>query len=213
MTPDHLRISTDRLLLRPFTHDDAPAFADMQARPDVTRYLMHEPRDEQASRQALERNRGLRFEADGDRLALAGTDKTSGGFVGEFMLVLQSREHRGGEVGYVIHPDHQGKGYATEGTREMLRLGFDTLGLHRIVGRLDARNDASAAVLRKLGMRHEARFMRNEFVKGEWTDEDVYALLADEWRDAAGGHSEGRLRIAGDAKTPFTSSPRGTRRT
>lgn len=186
MTPDHLRIGTDRLLLRPFTHDDELAFADMQARPDVTRYLMHEPRDIHASRQALERNRSVRFETDGDRLALAGIDTTSGGFVGEFMLALRSREHRDGEVGYVVHPDHQGKGYATEGAREMLRLGFDTLGLHRIVGRLDARNTASAAVLRKLGMRHEAHFVRNEFVKGEWTDEAVYALLADEWRDAAG---------------------------
>lgn len=186
MTPDNLRISTDRLLLRPFTHDDAPAFAEMQARPDVARYLMHEPGDEQVSRQALERNMDVRLEANGDRLALAGIEKTSGGFVGEFVLMLRSREHGGGEIGYVLHPDRHGKGYATEGAREMLRLGFDTLGLHRIVGKLDARNAASAAVLRKLGMRHEARFVRNEFVKGEWTDEDVYALLADEWRDKAG---------------------------
>ncbi len=146
---------------------------------------MYEPRDKQAAREALERNQHLRFEADGDRITLAGVETSSGDFVGEFVLILREREHRCGEVGYVLHPNHQGKGYATEGAREMLRLGFDTFGLHRIIGRLDARNTASARVLSKLGMRHEARFVRNGFIKGVWTDEDVYAMLADEWRGAA----------------------------
>ncbi len=181
----HLHIETDRLLLRPFTHDDEPTFADLQSRPGVTRYLMYEPRDKQAAREALERSMALRFEADGDRIALAGVETSSGDFVGEFSLVLRDREHRGGEIGYVLHPAHHGKGYATEGAREMLRLGFDTFGLHRIIGRLDARNTASARVLSKLGMRHEARFVRNGFIKGGWTDEDVYAMLADEWEGAA----------------------------
>ena len=53
----------------------------------------------------------------------------------------------------------------------MLRHGFDGLGLHRIVGRLDARNTASARVLERLGMRREAHLRENEYVKGEWTDE------------------------------------------
>lgn len=181
---NHLHIETDRLLLRPFTHDDEPAFADLLARPDVTRFLLHEPREKHAARKALERNMAPRFAATGDRIALAGVETSSGDFVGEFSLNLRDRENRGGEIGYVLHPAHQGKGYATEGAREMLRLGFNTHGLHRIVGRLDARNTASARVLSKLGMRHEARFVRNEFIKGEWTDEDVYALLADEWRGA-----------------------------
>jgi hypothetical protein len=53
--------------------------------------------------------------------------------------------------------------------------------MHRIIGRIDARNTGSSAVLEKLGMRREAHFVRNEIVKGEWTDEVVYAILADEW--------------------------------
>jgi RimJ/RimL family protein N-acetyltransferase len=64
---------------------------------------------------------------------------------------------------------------------EMLRVGFDELGLHRVIGRLDARNAGSAAVLERLGMRREALLVDNEWVKGEWTSELVYALLAAEW--------------------------------
>jgi RimJ/RimL family protein N-acetyltransferase len=63
----------------------------------------------------------------------------------------------------------------------MLHLGFVDLGLHRILGRLDARNAASANVLERLGMRREAHILENEFVKGEWTDELLYAMLAREW--------------------------------
>jgi RimJ/RimL family protein N-acetyltransferase len=84
-----------------------------------------------------------------------------------------------------VHPDHQGHGYATEATGLVLRLGFEELGLHRIVGRLDARNVASAGVLERLGMRREAHLRENEFVKGEWVDELVYAMLASEWRERA----------------------------
>ncbi len=56
------------------------------------------------------------------------------------------------------------------------------MGLHRIAGRLDGRNAASAAVLRSLGMRQEAHLVENEWVKGEWTDEIVYAMLRTEWQ-------------------------------
>ena len=52
----------------------------------------------------------------------------------------------------------------------MLAIGFDGLGLHRIVGRLDARNRASARVLERLGMRREAHRVENERVKGEGVD-------------------------------------------
>ena len=86
----------------------------------------------------------------------------------------------------MFHPEHHGRGYATEATAELLRLGFEELGLHRMYGRLDARNSASARVLEKLGMRHEAQLVENEWVKGEWTDEAIYAMLDREWEARAG---------------------------
>jgi RimJ/RimL family protein N-acetyltransferase len=106
----------------------------------------------------------------------------AGRVIGDVVLLRVSREHRTGEVGYIFHPDHAGHGYATEAARAMLGLGFEGFGMHRIIGRLDARNAASARVLERLGMRREAHFVRNEFIKGEWTDELVYALLETEWR-------------------------------
>ncbi len=65
----------------------------------------------------------------------------------------------------------------------MLRLGFDDLGLHRIIGRCDARNTASARLMERLGMRREAHFRENEWFKGEWGDELIYAMLDREWSE------------------------------
>jgi RimJ/RimL family protein N-acetyltransferase len=65
--------------------------------------------------------------------------------IGEVILKWASREHRQGEIGYAFHPRCAGKGYATEAAGVMLRLGFDDLGLRRIIGRLDVRNTASRA--------------------------------------------------------------------
>jgi alkylation response protein AidB-like acyl-CoA dehydrogenase len=72
--------------------------------------------------------------------------------------------------------------YATEAAEAVVALAFGSYDLHRDYGRLEARNLASARVLEKLGMRREAHLVENEWVKGEWQSELVYALLAREWR-------------------------------
>src|SRR5438128_1534770 len=117
----------------------------------------------------------------GPALTLAADLAQTGEVVGHCMLVWHSQEHEQGEVGYVFNPAFQGRGLATEAVGALLRLGFDGLGQHRITGRLDARNVASARVLERAGLRREAHLVENEFVKGEWTDEVIYAMLRSEW--------------------------------
>jgi RimJ/RimL family protein N-acetyltransferase len=97
------------------------------------------------------------------------------------MLSFTSAQHRGGEVGWVLNPDHSGRGYATEAAHAVLHLAFDGLGLHRVVARVDARNDPSLRLAARLGMRREVHLMANEWFKGEWSDEIDFALLEDAW--------------------------------
>jgi RimJ/RimL family protein N-acetyltransferase len=182
LKPDY-PIMTDRLILRPYTLDDLDDLYEIQSRPEVTRYLYWGARDQEEVREALEKKiRDSVLGDEGDALTLAVVLPETGTVIGDVLLVWVSREHRQGEVGYIFHPDHGGRGYATEAAEVVLRLGFEELGLHRIVGRLDGRNTASARVLERLGLRREAHFVQNELVKGEWTDEVVYAMLRDEWR-------------------------------
>lgn len=109
-------------------------------------------------------------------------EKASSEVIGDGTLFLLSAEHRQGEIGFVFNPEHHGHGYATETAGLLLELAFVEFGLHRVIGRLEPRNAASARVLERVGMRREAHFRENEFVKGEWQSELVYAILGHEWR-------------------------------
>jgi RimJ/RimL family protein N-acetyltransferase len=182
LRPDY-PIATARLLLRPFTPDDLDALNSFQSRADVARYLYWSPRSRAESAAALaKRIHSATLTKEGQFLAVAVELASSGRLIGDLNLEWVSSEHRQGEIGFVFHPDHHGKGLAAEAVTELLRLGFEDLGLHRIVGRCDGRNAASIALMERLGMRKEAHLKENEFVKGEWTDELIYAMLEDEWK-------------------------------
>jgi RimJ/RimL family protein N-acetyltransferase len=149
------------------------------SRPEVARWTYWEPRSVDEVSRALDR------QINQDRtkeLALVAELRATGAVVGHLTLSLGPSEHKQGEIGFMFHPDHQGKGYATEASAALIGLAFTTYDLHRVCGRLERRNTASARVLEKLGMRREADLIENEWVKGEWQSEAVYALLAREWR-------------------------------
>lgn len=118
---------------------------------------------------------------EGQSLTLGIEVAQTGELAGDVVLFWHSREHLGGEIGYVLDPGFTGHGYATEAAHAMLRLAFEQLGLHRVIGRLDERNEPSARLLRRLGMRQEARLVHNELFKGEWATELDFAMLAEEW--------------------------------
>ena len=194
-------LESERLLLRRFTAEDFESLLAIQSRSDVARWLYWEPRSEEQVRAALARKiAASTFVGDGDSLSYAVVVKASSQVIGDGSLLLVSAQQRQGEIGFLFHPDHHGRGYATETGRLLMRLAFEEFGLHRVIGRLEPRNTASARVLERLGMRKEAHFVENEFVKGEWQSELVYALLEQEWRaresvEAASGGRAGRARL------------------
>lgn len=181
LRPDY-PIKLDRLLLRPFAESDLDAVHAYQRLPEVARYLMWPPRNREQTAASLKyRIDHPTLEKEGDVLVFAVELQETGTLIGEVNLAWVSEANRTGEFGFVFDPCHHGRGYAREAATEVLRLGFEQAGLHRIIGRADARNTASAGLMSRLGLRREAHFVKNEYVKGEWTDEVVYAILADEW--------------------------------
>jgi RimJ/RimL family protein N-acetyltransferase len=162
-------IETARLNLRPFEERDIDDLFEYHAQPEVARFLYWNARSRSETEKVLKKR------------MLTKLNKV----IGDISLVLRSEEHQQGEIGFVFHPAYHGQGYATEASKMMLSLGFDEFGLHRIFGRCDARNEASAKLMERLGMRREAHFVHNEIFKGEWGDELVYAILEDEWNKRA----------------------------
>ena len=90
------------------------------------------------------------------------------------------------ELGWVFHPDHTRRGYATEAVRALIRLCFDDLGLRRVTAGCFAANESSWRLMERVGMRRESYSVRESLHRsGEWLDGMEYALLADEWRPEA----------------------------
>lgn len=175
-----LRLSTDRLLLRPFTPRDVDDLLAVRSRSDVNRYLYGEPMDRRDAADWVRRAMvSDRLVGPGDDLSLA--VELQGRVIGDVLLRWAENEHRQGEVGFVFHPDAGGHGYATEAVTALLGLAFSVVRLHRVHGQCDARNAASAALMRRVGMRQEAHLRENEWVKGEWTDALELAVLRSDW--------------------------------
>jgi RimJ/RimL family protein N-acetyltransferase len=86
------------------------------------------------------------------------------------------------EIGITLAPAHQSKGYATEALKAVLDLLFVRLNKHRVMASVDPRNLASMALMTRLGLRKEGHFLQSLWLKGEWVDDVVFAMLASEWK-------------------------------
>ena len=173
-------------MLRPIDAvGDIDAIHAYASREDVCRYIPWTPKTRDEVAAWLPRRDTTTIAAPGTAASLAITLHETGELVGDVMLIWESAENRTVEIGYVVNPDHAGHGYATEAARAMLAMAFDRLDMHRVVGHVDARNPASAAVLSHLGMRQEAVLVENEWFKGSWSTMLTFAMLEREWRSRA----------------------------
>ena len=180
-------VHTLRLALRPATANDAAATWQFRRLPEVSRWLTQ--------------NTGTLTEYRAQFLAPDSLAKTivvelDGRVIGDLMLEVQDAwsqtevadRARGtqGELGWVLHPAHTGRGYATEVVRALLDIAFDELQLRRVTAACFAANEASWRLMERLGMRRETYNVRESLHRsGEWLDGMVYALLADEHRTTA----------------------------
>ena len=176
-------LRTPRLLLRPLARDDWPAVHAYTADPAVMRYVPEGVLAEEQVQTFIAAN----AENSAVVAAVLASEQRLIGHL-PFHPWYAERIY---EIGWVFHPRYQGQGYATEAAAALLRYGFETLGLHRIIATCQPENVASWRVMEKLGMLREAHF-RKVFPVDEatWLDEYLYAMLEEDWfarRDASSG--------------------------
>lgn len=174
-----MELVTERLVLREFFEDDWLALRAIEFQPEVTRYMMRDVTSDLSIRTYIARAMATAQAEPRMEFDLAIT--LGAQFIGRCGLKRKEHEERLGEIWYLLDPAHQGNGYAIEATRALLRLGFEELGLHRIHADVDPRNLPSVRLLERVGMRREAHFLKDVWIKGEWCDTLIYAILDDEW--------------------------------
>lgn len=178
-------VRTTRLAIRPATADDLEATWAFRRDPEISEWLTHSVRDREHYAEVFLEPRRL-----GSTLVI----EHDGTVVGDLMLriedpwsqteVADQAKGRQAELGWVIAPEHAGRGIATEAARELLRICFEHLGLHRVVALCFADNEPSWRVMERIGMRREAHNVRDSLHRTRgWLDGYGYALLAEEWRE------------------------------
>jgi RimJ/RimL family protein N-acetyltransferase len=180
-------VRTARLSLRRTTPDDLEATWEYRGLAEVGRWLTSASSTVDEYRATFE---------DPERLAMLLVVELDGAVIGDLMVKVgdawaqaEVKEQARGvqaELGWVIHPDHTGHGYASEAVRELLRLCFDELHLRRVTADCFADNEASWRLMERVGMRREVHTLQESLHRsGRWLDGLGYALLADEWRGRA----------------------------
>jgi RimJ/RimL family protein N-acetyltransferase len=170
-------LRTARLTLREIEDSDAPHANAYESLPEVVRYTT---RDACTLDETLARIRQVRADTAADTprrtYDLAIVPDAIGHMIGRVGFKLVHPEHREAEIWYMTHPAHRGRGYVTEAMRALLRHGV-SIGIHRFYADCDPRNVDSIRVCERLAMTREAHLRETYWLKGEWCDTYLYALL------------------------------------
>jgi RimJ/RimL family protein N-acetyltransferase len=170
------RIVTERLVLRRARIDDLEAMHAVLSNRAAMRYWSSLPHER------IEETR----EWLGNMIA------SDPGISDDFVVELEGRVigkagfYRLPEIGYILHPDHWGRGYATEALRAVIAHAFARHAIPAIKADIDPRNTASIRLLTKLGFVESGRASRTWHIGGEWCD-SVYLTLTPPapWRTSA----------------------------
>jgi RimJ/RimL family protein N-acetyltransferase len=174
------RLESEQLILRRFVDSDLAPFLAYRNDPEVARYQAWESCTMREATAMIEELKSLQPGIPGEWFQFAIELKETGALIGDCALKVE-QDGRQAEIGYTLSREHQGKGYASEAVSRLLDYAFGDLGLHRVVAITHQENEASFALLKRLGMRREGCFVQNTWFKGKWASEYLYAVLADEW--------------------------------
>ncbi|MES2317369.1 MAG: GNAT family N-acetyltransferase [Pseudomonadota bacterium] len=174
-------LTTDRLVLRWLTADDAADQFALFSDPEVMRYWSCAPWTGIAqARAAIEEV--LADYRNGTSLRFAITLRDSGAFIGNIRLYDFFDQNRRCGIGYAIGQPHWGKGYLGEAMTAVLDHAFASLDLNRIEADIDPRNEASARLLERMRFVKEGYMRERWIVNGEICDTAFYGLLKSDWQ-------------------------------
>ncbi len=173
-------LTTQRLRLRPFSLDDALRVQELAGAYEIaetTANIPHPYEDGVAEEwisthaEAFEHEQGV---------SLAIELLPDGPLIGAIGLMLHLK-HEWAELGYWIGVPYWNRGYCTEAAREVLRYGFQEMGLNRIQARYMPKNPASGRVMEKIGMQREGVLRQSLKRFGEIEDAVMYSILRSEY--------------------------------
>lgn len=173
-------LESERLVLRQLTDADTSAVFRIRSNAARMQYIPRPILETEA--QALEMITLMNQKvAENTDINWAVCEKVTGTFIGFMGFYRTQPEHYRTEIGYMVAPEFDGKGYVTEAVKTMLTFAFHQVGFHSVCAVIDPNNIASGRVLEKNGFRKEAHFIEDFYWNGRFIDSVHYGLLKKEF--------------------------------
>jgi RimJ/RimL family protein N-acetyltransferase len=171
-------ITTERLVINALTLEDIKPFFAYRTNPKVLQYQGEFPRSKTNVRELIETQNKVDFGTVNQWFQFAIRLLSDNTLIGDIGLHFNSPFISQVEIAYSIMPSFQHKGYASESVQTLIDYCFTTLQMKAITATIDVRNIASRHLLLKLGFMRMAFRPHACFLRGEWCDEEDYALFS-----------------------------------
>ncbi len=175
-----MQIVTERLLIRKFKYTDAESIRQNWAGLDEVQSMYGEPtyKTPEAVKRLLDKYIG-RYN-NGYTFRWAIIEKTSGECIGQIAYFLVDTHNHFGEIEYCIGTAFQGKGYATEATKAVIKYGFEKIRFHKVQICVRPSNSSSKRVIEKCGFTYEGALRDYFYIDGKYEDRMYYSLIKSE---------------------------------
>jgi len=174
-------LTTPRLTMRPIAFEDWSLFLKLNQSPSVMKYIGDIETTAQI-RHRFEQRVGKWDKYSDFWLCLVIRERETGRAVGLTGFFPDWRPYQQAEVGFMLLPDAQGKGYGKESLREVLNYAFDECGFHRLQANVLEGNIASRRLLESCGFALEGTLRESYRLHGEWHNDWLLGLLKNDRR-------------------------------
>jgi len=175
-------ILTERLALRDLEPNDGPRVFAYHKHPDVSRFQSWGTESVDVVQSYIRGLATIEPGTPGSWYQVGIFLRAGGKLIGDCGFRVLESDPEQAEIGITLAPEFQGKGYATEALQAILDYLLVMLEKHRVFGSVDPRNVSSMRLLPRVGLRQEAHFVKSLWFRGEWVDDVIFAILANEWR-------------------------------
>lgn len=177
-----IKRSTRRLLIRAYREDDYEGWREAQINrlPQQNKFDKGRPPKDHLTRSAFKKRiKQFQARANRDELYVFGIfNKQTGQHVGVVdLFVIVRKDLHWANLGYSIHNNQWGQGYAKEAAKAAIQIGFKNLGLHRIEAAMELDHKVSQRVARRIGMRKEGIRRRFYPTTSGWEDMVVFVSV------------------------------------
>ena len=169
-----------QVVLRELRLSDAASLFAMLTTEEVSRFISPPPTTVNGFEKFIAWT--LRMREVGSYACFAVTLRGSDAAIGIFQLRELEPGFGTAEWGFAIGSPYWGSGAFTDGAELVIRFAFETVGVHRLEARASVRNGRGNGALRKIGAVQEGVLRRSFLRHGEYHDQALYSILADDWR-------------------------------